>query len=100
MYPGLASWAKFSRPSGTLWRLLRHRLLRAPGSELNGDGFHFCVFVQSVLAEFAAHPRLLEAAEGCPGIENVVAVDPDRTSPYSIRYRVRLLDVVGPDARC
>jgi hypothetical protein len=69
-------------------------------SELQGDGFYFCVFVQGVLAQFAAHAGLLEASEGVSGIEDVLAVDPDCSRPHAVGYSVRFLDVAGPDAGC
>ena len=46
-------------------------------SELDGDGFDFGVIVECFCSHFAAPARLLEAAEGESGVENVVAVDPD-----------------------
>ena len=71
-----------------------------PGSELNDNCFHLRIFLQTVLAQLASHPRLFEATKGCSGIQNVITVNPYRTSSHTIGDRVRLLDVAGSNARC
>jgi hypothetical protein len=53
--------------------------------------------MQAVLAEFAAHAGLFEAAEGRRGVEDVIAVDPDRARADVVGDGVRLADIAGPD---
>src|SRR5271154_2313747 len=67
--------------------------------ELDGDRFHFGVLLQSVFAQFTSYTRLLEAAKRSSGVENVVAVHPNRTGANTVRDRVGFLDIARPHSR-
>src|SRR5262249_20190085 len=57
------------------------------------------VQLQGVLTELAADAAHLESAERGRGVEDVVAVDPDRAGPQAVRQPVRLADVARPHRR-
>jgi hypothetical protein len=57
------------------------------------------VIPQRVFAQFAADAGHLEAAEGGGGVEDVVAVDPDRAGLELGGEAVGLADVARPDRR-
>src|SRR6478672_7798429 len=63
------------------------------------DGFDFGVVLENFVAHFAAPAGLFVSAEGQRGIENVVAVDPDRTGAEFRGDLIGFLDVARPDAR-
>src|SRR5215470_2609748 len=54
--------------------------------QLHRHRLHFRVIRQSIFAEFAAQPRLLEPAKRGRGIEHVVAIHPHGSGAHAIRY--------------
>ena len=72
--------------------------LRKPASELYGDGLNLRVLLQPVFAQFTSDSRVLEATKWRPGVDDVVAIHPDRSSPYTVSHCKRLFDVTRPDA--
>ena len=56
------------------------------------------VGLEGLVAHLAAPAGLLVAAERQGRVEDVVAVDPDGPGAELLRQRVRLGDVLGPDA--
>src|ERR1039457_6736752 len=65
------------------------RTTRNTASELNGDRLHFRILLQAVFAQLTPNAGLLEASKRRRGIENVVAVHPDRARPNGIGDGVR-----------
>jgi hypothetical protein len=65
---------------------------------LAGDRLDLGVGLENLVAHLAAPAGLLVPAERQGGVEDVVAVDPDGAGPELLGQRVRLRDVLGPDA--
>src|SRR6202789_1615430 len=70
-----------------------------PLLQLRGDRLDLGVCLESLVAHLAAPAGLLVAAKRQRGVEDVVAVDPDRARPQLLGQGVRLGDVLGPYAR-
>ena len=63
----------------------------------HGHRLHLRVISQGIFAQFPADAGHLEAAERGGGVEDVVAVDPDRAGPQFGGQAVGLADVARPD---
>src|SRR3984885_13541123 len=74
-------------------------LARAPGAS-KLDAHAHRLGLKIILENFAAHltapARLLIAAERHRSVEDIVAIDPNRTGAQLIRDAMRALDVAGP----
>src|SRR5262249_12118094 len=68
-------------------------------AQRNRHRLHFRGQLQRILAQLAAKAAHLEAAERGGGVEDVVAVDPDRAGAETIGDPVRLADVACPHCR-
>src|SRR6266568_9371262 len=76
-----------------------HSAFRLPRSQRHPYRLELRIVVQRLFAEVSAEPRELIAAERCGGIVEVVRVHPHGARLDRARHAVRLLHVLGPDAR-
>ena len=71
---------------------------RALDLQRGADRFHFRVLLKYFVAHFAAPAGLFVSAERHRGVEDVVAVNPDRAGAQPGREAVGLLDVPRPNS--
>src|SRR6266478_6298450 len=69
------------------------------GLKFYRDRLHFGVVCQTILAELAPDPRLLEPAERRTRVEHIVAIHPHRAGAHTVCNGMGLGDVLRPHRR-
>jgi hypothetical protein len=83
-------------------RLLRNHTRAAPPKselEFHANGFGLGVQLKHVVSHLAAPSGFLVSAERQRGIENIIAIDPNRAGPQLRGEGVGLGDIIGPNTR-
>src|SRR5262249_29472029 len=99
--PTRTSWRKHARRADRRSIRAAPMVIRALSArvraEVHPHRLDLGVELERGLAHLAAEAALLVAAEGRGGVEDVVAIDPDRSRLERLGELVRLRDVGGPD---